>query len=134
MEQTIVYNDIHNDRYKEEVEGYNEEGYPQEAGHENSHETAGEYKDNIIFIGNKPFMNYVTGVVMQFATKGAQEVIIKARGKFISRAVDVSEVALKRFLKDEILPGGIKINSEQFTNREGRDVRVSTIEITLLKK
>ena len=54
--------------------------------------------DNNIFIGNKPFMNYVTGVVMQFTTKNAHEVIIKARGKFISRAVDVSELSTKKFL------------------------------------
>ena len=27
-------------------------------------------KDNIIFVGVKPFMNYVTGVVMQFQNKG----------------------------------------------------------------
>ena len=136
MDET-PYNDIHNDRYKEESEGYQEEtGYPQEAAPETGFQSAerGELKDNVIFVGIKPFMNYVTGVVMQFATKGAPEVVIKARGKFISRAVDIAEVALKRFLKDEILPGPIRINSEQFTNREGRDVRVSTIEITLIKK
>ena len=34
--------------------------------------------DNSIFIGAKPFMNYVTGVVMQFTTKGAETVIVKA--------------------------------------------------------
>ena len=90
--------------------------------------------DNNMFIGNKPFMNYVTGVVMQFTTKGAQEVIIKARGKFISRAVDVSEVAAKRFLEGSIEVKGIVINSEEFQNKEGRDVRVSTIEITLARK
>ena len=39
--------------------------------------------DNSIFIGNKPFMNYVTAVVMQFTIKGASEVIVKARSKFI---------------------------------------------------
>jgi hypothetical protein len=50
-------------------------------------------EENSIFVGNKPFMNYVTGVVMQFTTKNASEVIIKARGKFISRAVDIAEVA-----------------------------------------
>ncbi|MFH1072834.1 MAG: RNA-binding protein [Nanoarchaeota archaeon] len=56
---------------------------------------------NSIFIGEKPFMNYVTSVIMQFTTKNANEVIIKARGKFISRAVDVAEVSRKRFLKDQ---------------------------------
>ena len=91
-------------------------------------------RDNTIFIGGKPFMNYVTGVVMQFTTKKATEVIVKARGKFISRAVDVSEVSSKRFLEGNVDVKDIKIDSEDFQNKEGRDVRVSTIEITLSKK
>ncbi|MBU4492932.1 MAG: DNA-binding protein Alba [Nanoarchaeota archaeon] len=91
-------------------------------------------EDNTIFIGEKPFMNYVTAVVMQFTTKNAGDIFIKARGKFISRAVDVAEVASKRFLIDQVQVGDIKIDSEEFTNKEGRQVRVSTIEITLAKK
>lgn len=87
--------------------------------------------DNSIFIGGKPFMNYVTGVVMQFTTKNAETVTIKARGKFISRAVDVAEVSAKRFLENSVGVKGIKIDSEEFKNKEGRDVRVSSIEITL---
>jgi DNA-binding protein len=87
--------------------------------------------DNSIFIGPKPFMNYVTGVVIQFTTKNAKEVLIKARGKFISRAVDVAEIAVKRFLKDQIKVKEIRINSEEFQNKEGKDVHVSTIEIIL---
>ncbi|MFH1500492.1 MAG: DNA-binding protein Alba [archaeon] len=91
--------------------------------------------DNVVFIGNKPFMNYVTGVVMQFTTKGSKEVVVKARGKFISRAVDVAEVASKRFLKEHnIGVKDIKIDSEEFENKEGRKVNVSTLEITLAKK
>jgi DNA-binding protein len=90
--------------------------------------------DNSIFIGGKPFMNYVTAVVMQFTTKSAGEVIVKARGKFISRAVDVAEVSAKRFLAGSASVKDIKIDSEEFTNKEGRNVRVSTIEITLEKK
>jgi len=88
-------------------------------------------EDNTIFIGNKPFMNYITGVVMQFTTKNAENVLVKARGKFISRAVDVAEVATKRFLDGRAVVKDIKINSEGFQNKEGRDVRVSTIEIEL---
>lgn len=91
--------------------------------------------ENIVFIGGKPFMNYVTAVVMQFTTKGAKDVVIKARGKFIARAVDVAEVATKRFLKEHgIEVKDIKINSEEFDNKEGRKVNVSTIDITLQKK
>jgi len=90
--------------------------------------------DNVIFVGGKPFMNYVTGVVMQFTTKGAQEVIVKARGKFIARAVDIVEVCRKRFLKDlDLKIKKIGIDSEEFENREGRKVNVSTIEISLIK-
>ncbi|HIH14953.1 MAG: archaea-specific DNA-binding protein [archaeon GW2011_AR17] len=87
--------------------------------------------DNVVFIGEKPFMNYVTGVVMQFTTLGAPEVVIKARGKFIAKAVDIAEVAMKRFLENQVKTEKILIDSQQFTNKEGRQVRVSTIEIYL---
>lgn len=90
--------------------------------------------DNTIFVGGKPFMNYVTGVVMQVTTKGAKEVIVKARGKFISRAVDVVEVTRKRFLEGQVDVKEIKIDSEEFKNQEGKQIRVSTIEIFLEKK
>ncbi len=89
--------------------------------------------DNVVYIGGKPFMNYVTGIVMQFTTQNAKEVTIKARGKFISRAVDVAEVATKRFLENQIKVDNIKIDSEEFQNKDGKQVRVSTIEITLKK-
>lgn len=91
-------------------------------------------RNNIVFIGEKPFMNYVTGVAIQFTTRNSQEVVVKARGKFISRAVDVAEVASKRFLDNTIEVSDIKIGSEDFTNKEGKQVRVSFIEITLKKK
>ncbi len=71
---------------------------------------------------------------MQFTTLAHDEVIVKARGKFISKAVDVSEVARKRFLDDKIGVNSILVDSEQFTNKEGRQVRVSTIEIYLRRK
>ena len=90
--------------------------------------------DHTVFIGAKPFMNYVTGVVMQFTTQGADEVVIKGRGKFITRCVDIAEVSTKRFLENKIETKDIKIDSEEFENREGRQVRVSTIEITLKNK
>lgn len=86
---------------------------------------------NSVFIGGKPFMNYVTGVVMQF-NKGAQGVVIKSRGKFISKAVDVAEVARRKFLAEqEIKVKEVKIGSEEFENKEGKMVNVSTMEIVL---
>ncbi len=92
-------------------------------------------KENIVFIGGKPFMNYVTGVVMQFTTNNAPEVVIKARGKFISKAVDVAEVARKRFLKESnISVKEIKIDSEEFENKERKKVNVSIIDIVLKRE
>jgi DNA-binding protein len=88
-------------------------------------------EDSIVFIGKKPFMNYVTGVVMQF-NSGCKKVTIKARGKYISRAVDVAEVVRNRFVQDVKL-NGIKISSEEFDGEEGRKIRISTIEIALAK-
>jgi len=86
---------------------------------------------SVVFIGKKPFMNYVTGVVMQF-NSGFKKVTIKARGKYISRAVDVAEVVRNRFITG-IKLDDIKINSEEFDGEEGRKVRISTIEIALAK-
>ncbi|MBI1968292.1 DNA-binding protein Alba [Candidatus Woesearchaeota archaeon] len=91
-------------------------------------------EENSVFIGEKPFMNYVTSVVMQFTAKGSKEVVIKARGKFITRAVDVAEVARKRFLENTVVVKNIVIDSKEFENKEGRQVRVSDMEITLAKK
>ncbi|MBT7474546.1 DNA-binding protein Alba [Candidatus Woesearchaeota archaeon] len=90
--------------------------------------------NNSIYVGGKPFMNYVTGVVMQFTTKNSKEVIIKSRGKFISRAVDIAEVTTKRFLEGTIEISEINTDSEEFENKEGKQVRVSTMEITLKRK
>jgi len=90
-----------------------------------------ERTNNDIFIGNKLFMNYVTGVVMQFNT-GASEVIVKARGKYISKAVDVAEVVRNRFLQD-VKVSDIRIGSDEFEGHSGKNIRVSTIDIVLGK-
>jgi DNA-binding protein len=88
-------------------------------------------KSNDVFIGNKLFMNYVTSVVMQI-NSGASDVCIMARGKYINKAVDVAEVVRNRFLQDVIVKD-IKIGSESFSKDNGKEIRVSTIEISLSK-
>ena len=91
-------------------------------------------ENNIVFIGVKPFMNYVTSVVMLFTSKNKDEIIIKARGRWISRAVEVAEIVRKKFLKEQnIQVKDIKIDSTEIENDEGRKVNVATIEITLKK-
>jgi len=87
----------------------------------------------VVYIGNKPFMNYVTAVVMQFTSQGAKEVVIKARGRFISRAVDVAEIVRKKFLTGQVDIKSIKIDSEELNVGENKKRRVSTIEIVLAR-
>lgn len=87
--------------------------------------------DNIVYIGKKDLMSYVLAVVTQF-NNGEDEVIIKARGRAISRAVDTAEISRQRFLPG-VVPTDIKIGTEEIQGDEG-PVRVSSMEITLSKE
>ncbi|EMR74516.1 archaeal DNA-binding protein, partial [Thermoplasmatales archaeon SCGC AB-540-F20] len=55
--------------------------------------------ENVIYVGRKPPMSYVLAIVTQF-NSGSDEVIIKARGKSISTAVDAAEITRNRFATD----------------------------------
>ena len=87
--------------------------------------------EDTIFIGKKGVMNYVLAVVTQF-NNGAESVVIKARGRAISKAVDVTEVTKRRFITDAEV-ADIKIATEEIEGDEGI-IPVSAIEITLAKK
>lgn len=88
-------------------------------------------EENVIYIGNKPPMSYVLAVVTQF-NSGSKEVVIKARGRAISRAVDAAEITRNRFVTEAKVKE-IKIGTENITNEEGRTSNVSSIEIFLSK-
>lgn len=87
--------------------------------------------DNVVFIGKKGIMAYVLAVVTQF-NNGEKDVIVKARGRAISRAVDVTEIVRQRFVTDTDT-SDIKIATEELQGHEG-PVKVSAIEITLSKQ
>ncbi len=89
--------------------------------------------ENVIYVGNKPSMSYVLAVVTQFQSGGSDEVVIKARGRAISRAVDTAEIVRNKFIKDAEIKD-IKIGTESITNEEGRSSNVSSIEIFLITK
>lgn len=89
--------------------------------------------ENVIFVGNKPPMSYVLAVVTEFKKDNANEVIIKARGRAISRAVDTAEIVRNRFVTDSKI-SKIEIGTESVTNDEGRTHNVSSIEIHLTTK
>jgi DNA-binding protein len=83
-----------------------------------------ERMENIVYIGRKPTMNYVLAVVTQF-NNGMKEVTIKARGNSISRAVDVKEIVVNRFMPD-LKERGIKTSSEELTNEDGSKSKVAS--------
>jgi DNA-binding protein len=81
----------------------------------------------VIYVGKKPLMSYVLAAVMQLNSDRSQTVI-KARGRAISKAVDVAEVVRNRFVKDAKVDK-INIGTEVLKNQEGNDSNVSFIEI-----
>lgn len=90
-----------------------------------------EKDDNMIFVGKKPSMAYVLGVITQFSD-GKEEVHIRARGKAISRAVDVAEIVRRRFVSDVKIKS-IDIGTEERELEDKSKINVSTINICLHK-
>lgn len=88
-------------------------------------------EDNVVYVGTKPTMNYVLAVTTQF-NNNSKEVVLKARGRAISRAVDVAEIVRKRFNTDAKIED-IQIGTEELNTEEGGTIKVSSIEITLKK-
>ena len=87
---------------------------------------------NTIYVGKKPTMNYVLACLTQI-NNGGDFVTLKARGRAISRAVDVAQVLTKRFATD-IKVQSIAINTEQVKSTiTGGMNNVSSIEIKLGK-
>ena len=86
---------------------------------------------NVIYIGRKPTMSYVLAVITQF-TNNVKEVHVKARGRSISRAVDVVEIVKNRFLSD-VKVKSIDIGTEEREVEEGNKINVSTMDIVLSK-
>ncbi len=83
---------------------------------------------NIIYVGKKPTMNYVLAIVTQF-NNNVDQITIKARGKSISKAVDIAEITKHKFIK-EIKYQDIRINTEVLEGDRGES-NVSSIEIVL---
>lgn len=88
--------------------------------------------DNVVLIGKKPVMNYVTACIT-FFNSGEKQVIVKARGRAISRAVDTVELLRRAFVKNLEI-NNVEISTEELFRTEGGEKsNVSTIEITVAK-
>lgn len=88
-------------------------------------------EENTVFIGTKPIMNYVLAVITQF-NSGSGEIVLKARGRAITRAVDVAEVVRTKFVPTSKIKN-IKIGTEQLKMEDGKTMNISAIEIYMGK-
>ena len=87
--------------------------------------------ENTVLVGAKPVMNYVLACITLFHS-GAKEISVKARGRAISRAIDVVEVVRRRFLPD-VKVKSVGIGTDQLASQEEGSAltNVSSIEIIL---
>ncbi len=88
-------------------------------------------EENTIFVGKKPTMNYVLAIVTQFNNNDVERIIIKARGKSISKAVDIAEITRHKFVQS-IKYEKITLDTEILEGERGPS-NVSSIEIVLSK-
>ena len=86
--------------------------------------------EQIVYVGSKPILAYVTAILTSF-NSNPEKVVVKARGRSISSAVDAVEVTRHRFLSD--LKTEVNIGTEQMQGEDGGNRNVSTIEIILRK-
>src|SRR6476661_4787912 len=82
--------------------------------------------DKTVYIGRKPRMTYVIAASKQL--NDAASVILKARGKSISQAVDVAEIVRRRYIKDATVDD-VQIATEVLEDEEGEPANVSSIQI-----
>ncbi len=84
--------------------------------------------DSKVFIGKKRSMNYVMAAMVVLNEKPVR---LLARGRSISRAVDVAEIVINNFIKGSTY-GEIIIDTETFTNDDGTSSNVSSIDIEII--
>jgi DNA-binding protein len=88
----------------------------------------GREDDSKVFIGRKKSMSYVMASMVVLNEKPVK---LLARGRSISRAVDVAEILINKFVKGSSY-GKILIDTETITNKDGTNSNVSSIEIEIL--
>lgn len=86
---------------------------------------------NIVFIGKKPILTYLNATLTLLANEPT--VTIKARGRSIVTAVDVSQMIIKRMNAMGYKVSGVRIFSERLESKDGKERNVSNIEIDISK-
>jgi archaea-specific DNA-binding protein len=98
-------------------------------GIENGFDEAGEEEPNIVRIGKKPIMNYVVAC-MTLLNNGVADVMVRARGQSITKAVETVEMLRRAFLRN-IKIYSVDIGTEEVKRDDGSTASLSMIEIIL---
>lgn len=116
-----------------ETDTTNQDNITTEQKNENNDNTTENesYDTSLMYIGKKPSMNYVLAINSRMS-EGLDEITLKARGKTISKAVDVAEIVTNRFITDAN-DDQVKISTEEVIREDGNVTNVSTIEIVIKK-
>jgi len=85
-----------------------------------------------VLVGGKPTMNYVLACLTLFH-RGADEVVLRARGRAINKAVDAALLVMNRFMTG-VKAKKVDVGTERLTTDDGRLVEKSVITITLYRK
>jgi len=97
----------------------------------NTQATNTQVNESVVFVGNKPVMNYVLAC-LTYLNSGSNKIVVKARGRAIPRAVDTIEV-LRRSFAQGLQLEGINVSTEEVAREEGQTSKVSAIEISVTK-
>lgn len=87
---------------------------------------------NLVRVGRKPIMNYVTACVTLF-NSGNDEVMVRARGRTIEKAIDIVQMLKRGFFKNVTIVS-IDVGSENVRRVDGTRGNISIIEITLARE
>lgn len=96
-------------------------------------------KENEILVGQKPFINYIRSMEVLLKKKNLNQIVIRARGKNISKAVDLSEAGKNKFFEDLGLEiSSVKTGTVKFKKQDAErgeiELSVSTIELVLKRR
>jgi DNA-binding protein len=116
---------------KEELQETVQQPPSSEGAEEISDEESAKKTRDVIFVGIKPIMTYVTATLTQLSTQPV--VTIKARGQRITQAVDVSQMIVKRMNTVGYTIKDVRIASDSLLSQDGKTRNVSTIEIDITK-
>ncbi|RDD53868.1 MAG: DNA-binding protein Alba [Candidatus Korarchaeota archaeon NZ13-K] len=88
-------------------------------------------EEGVVFVGKKPAINYVMATTLQI-NRGVKKIVLKARGRSISRAVDVAEITRLKYFPGKLKITDLRTGTEEIIDENGsrRDISVIEIEMT----